>query len=158
LKPNGPSETAQLPSRAIADSRRTFLGLAVFSFFTSLLMLTGPIYMLQVYDRVLMSHSVPTLVALTILVAGLYLTLGIIDWCRTSLFSVAASQIEGRLAEPAMDTAFKQNLSDPGRTSDQTLRDLRTVRRFISSPTLPALFDAPFAPLFFAVVLMLDGA
>jgi PrtD family type I secretion system ABC transporter len=147
-----------IASEAIAASRRTFLGLAVFSFFTSLLMLTGPIYMLQVYDRVLMSHSVPTLVALTVLVAGLYLTLGILDWCRTSLFSVAASQIEGRLAEPAMDTAFKQNLSDPGRTSDQTLRDLRTVRRFISSPTLPALFDAPFAPLFFAVLFMLHWA
>jgi len=151
-------ETAELPSKAIAASRRTFLGLAVFSFFTSLLMLTGPLYMLQVYDRVLMSHSVPTLVALTLLVAGLYLTLGILDWCRQSLFSVAASQIEGRLAEPAMDTAFRHNLSDPGRTSDQTLRDLRTVRRFISSPTLPALFDAPFAPLFFAVLFMLHWA
>ncbi|MEN0078751.1 MAG: type I secretion system permease/ATPase [Pseudomonadota bacterium] len=155
---NQENDTAQLPAKALKASRRTFLGLAIFSFFTSLLMLTGPLYMLQVYDRVLMSHSVPTLVALTLLVAGLYLTLGVLDWCRQSLFSVAASQIEGRLAEPAMETAFRQNLGDPGRTTDQTLRDLRTVRRFISSPTLPALFDAPFAPLFFAVLFMLHWA
>ncbi|MEM9740619.1 MAG: type I secretion system permease/ATPase [Pseudomonadota bacterium] len=158
LTPEGQSETARLPQKAISASRRTFTGLAIFSLFTSLLMLTGPLYMLQVYDRVLMSHSIPTLVALTILVAGLYLTLGILDWCRQSLFSVAASQIEGRLAEPAMETAFKLNLNDPGRTSDQTLRDLRMVRRFISSPALPALFDAPFAPLFFAVLFMLHWA
>lgn len=158
MTPKERSETAQLPRKAISASRKTFMGLVVFSFFTSLLMLTGPLYMLQVYDRVLMSHSIPTLVALTVLVAGLYLTLGILDWCRQSLFSVAASQIEGRLAEPAMETAFNYNLSDPGRTSDQSLRDLRTVRRFISSPTLPALFDAPFAPLFFLVLFMLHWA
>ncbi|MCI4645108.1 MAG: type I secretion system permease/ATPase [Hyphomonadaceae bacterium] len=147
--------SASLPVRALAGSRRTFIGLALFSLFVSLLMLTGPLYMLQVYDRVLMSNSVPTLVALTGLVAALYLTLGILDWCRQSLFSVAASQIEGRLAEPVLDATFEQNMADAGRTSDQTLRDLRMVRRFIASPALPALFDAPFAPIFFAVIFML---
>lgn len=147
-----------LPHQALAKSRRTFIGLAIFSFFTSLLMLTGPLYMLQVYDRVLMSHSIPTLLALTLLVAALYLTLGLIEWCRQSLFSIAGSAIEERLAQPTMDAAFKQNLADPGKTSDQALRDLRTVRRFISSPALPALFDAPFAPLFFAVLFMLHWA
>lgn len=144
-----------LPAQALAASRRTFVGLGIFSLFVSLLMLTGPLYMLQVYDRVLLSFSIPTLVALTGLVAVLYLTLGILDWCRQSLFSVAASQIEGRLAEPVMDAAFEQNRADAGRTSDQSLRDLRMVRRFIASPALPALFDAPFTPLFFAVIFML---
>ncbi len=149
-KPN-----ASLPAQALAASRRTFIGLGVFSLFVSLLMLTGPLYMLQVYDRVLMSFSIPTLVALTGLVAVLYLTLGILDWCRQSLFSVAASQIEGRLAEPVLDATFEMNMKDAGRTSDQFLRDLRMVRRFIASPALPALFDAPFTPLFFAVIFML---
>ena len=142
-------------SEAIAASRRAFVGLGVFSLFINLLMLTGPLYMLQVYDRVLSSSSIPTLVALTVLVAVLYLTLGLLDWCRSSLFSVVASNIEGRLSEPAISSSFQQNLSSPGRTTDRTLRDLRTVRRFIGSPALPALFDAPFSPLFFLVLFMM---
>lgn len=159
LKANSSAtDQRSLPEQALLKSRRTFAGLAVFSFFTSLLMLTGPLYMLQVYDRVLLSHSVPTLVALTILIAALYLTLGLLDWCRQSLFSIAGSAIEERLSQPAMDAAFSQNLNDPGRMSDQILRDLRTVRRFISSPALPALFDAPFSPLFFGVLFILHWA
>jgi PrtD family type I secretion system ABC transporter len=144
-------------NEAIAASRKAFIGLGVFSLFINLLMLTGPLYMLQVYDRVLASSSIPTLVALTLLVAVLYLTLGLLDWCRSSLFSVVASNIEGRLSEPAITTSFQQNLSQPGRTTDRSLRDLRTVRRFIGSPALPALFDAPFSPLFFVVLFMMHA-
>jgi len=144
-------------NEAIAASRRALIGLGVFSLFINLLMLTGPLYMLQVYDRVLASSSIPTLVALTLLVAVLYLTLGLLDWCRSSLFSIVASNIEGRLSEPAITSSFEQNLSRPGRTTDRSLRDLRTVRRFIGSPALPALFDAPFSPLFFVVLFMMHA-
>ncbi len=144
-------------NEAIAASRKALIGLGVFSLFINLLMLTGPLYMLQVYDRVLASSSIPTLVALTLLVAVLYLTLGLLDWCRSSLFSVVASNIEGRLSEPAITTSFQQNLSQPGRTTDRSLRDLRIVRRFIGSPALPALFDAPFSPLFFVVLFMMHA-
>lgn len=155
---NSPKSPISLPMQTLSASRRIFIGLGVFSLFVSLLMLTGPLYMLQVYDRVLMSYSINTLVALTGLVAVMYLTLGILDWCRQSLFSVAASQIEGQLAEPVLDATFELNMADAGRTSDQGLRDLRMVRRFIGSPALPALFDAPFTPLFFLVIFMLHWA
>ncbi|MEO0467332.1 MAG: type I secretion system permease/ATPase [Pseudomonadota bacterium] len=145
-------------NEALNASRRTFIGLAIFSFFTSILMLTGPLYMLQVYDRVLMSQSVPTLVALTVLVAALYLTLGVLEWCRNALFSAAGSQLEGRLAAPVMEAAFEAQLKDPRVSGEQSVRDLRTVRRFIGSPTLPAVFDMPFTPLFFLVLFMLHWA
>ncbi|MEL6208671.1 MAG: type I secretion system permease/ATPase, partial [Pseudomonadota bacterium] len=97
-------------------------------------------------------------VALTVLVAGLYLTFGILEWCRGALFSAAGSQIEGRLAGPVMEAAFEAQLQDPAKPGEQSVRDLRTVRRFISSPTLPAIFDMPFAPLFFLVLFMLHWA
>lgn len=158
MKHSSSKDTRTKAFEAIAASRKTFIGLGIFSLFINLLMLTGPLYMLQVYDRVLASSSIPTLVALTLMVAVLYMTLGILDWCRSSLFSIAASNIEGRLSAPAIETAFEQNLASPGRTTDRSLRDLRTVRRFIGSPALPALFDAPFSPLFFLVLFMMHVA
>ena len=71
---------------ALDASRPVFLHLAAFSFFVNLLMLTGPLYMLQVYDRVLASQSVPTLLSLTLLILVLYGTLGVLEWIRSALF------------------------------------------------------------------------
>ncbi len=142
-------------AEAIAASKRTLLGLAIFSFFISILMLTGPFYMLQVYDRVLASQSAPTLVALTVLALGLYFTLGVLDWVRQSLFAVVASRLEDRLADEALNASLASSLRDPGRKTDRPLRDLRTVRRFLASPALSAMFDAPFAPIFFLALFLL---
>src|SRR3990167_1536683 len=85
-------------ARALSASRRGFWHAGGFSLFVNLLMLTGPLYMLQVYDRVLASQSVPTLLALTLLVLVLYGTLGVLEWARSGLFSVAASRFEGELS------------------------------------------------------------
>lgn len=140
---------------ALRASRSVFWHAGGFSLFVNILMLTGPLYMLQVYDRVLASQSVPTLVALTLLVLVLYGTLAILEWVRNGLFSVAASTFEGTLSERAATAAMALSLSDPGRASDRPLRDLRQLRRFIASPVLGAIFDAPFAPLFLVVLFML---
>lgn len=139
-------------------SRRTLMGLGGFSVFINLLMLTGPLYMLQVYDRVLSSGSIPTLVALSLLVLVLYATMGLLDWCRQSLFTHVGSRLEGQLSETALEAAVNASLADPGRTSEQSLRDLRAIRRFVGGPVLPAVFDAPLAPIFFVVLFMLHWA
>ena len=70
------------PRSGFKGAHGLFLTLGVFSMFVNLLMLTGPIYMLQVYDRVLASRSVATLVALTVLIAGLYALMGVLDYAR----------------------------------------------------------------------------
>ncbi len=74
--------SSNILANAIAATRRTFISVAGFSCVVNLLMLTGPLFMLQIYDRVLTSRSVPTLIALTGLVIGLYLFMGIIDLVR----------------------------------------------------------------------------
>ncbi len=140
---------------ALSASRRVLLHAGGFSLFVNLLMLTGPLYMLQVYDRVLASQSIPTLVALTLLVLVLYGTLGVLEWARSGLLSVAASRFEGQLSERAASAAMALSLSDPGRASDRPIRDLRQLRRFIASPVIGAIFDAPFSPLFLLVLFML---
>ena len=152
--PAKPSELTQ----ALSASRELFLHLAAFSFFVNLLMLTGPLYMLQVYDRVLASQSVPTLLALTGLVLALYGTLGVLEWVRSGLFGEAASRFEGFLGKKAAGSAFFASLSDGGQVSERPIRDLRQLRRFLSSSAMNAVFDAPWTPLFFLVLFMLHPA
>ncbi|MEQ9506353.1 MAG: type I secretion system permease/ATPase [Hyphomonas sp.] len=153
-KPASQTESTEL-KEAVRASREVYWHAGGFSLFVNLLMLTGPLYMLQVYDRVLASQSIPTLVALTLLVLVLYGTLGVLEWARSGLFSVAASRFEGALSERAASAAMALSLSDPGRASDRPIRDLRQLRRFIASPVLGAIFDAPFSPLFLLILFML---
>ncbi len=140
---------------AVNQSRRALVGLGVLAFVISVLMLTGPLYMLQVYDRVLASGSVPTLISLTILVGALYATLAILDWIRSSIFSTIGSQIEDRLADAALAATLQKSLADRGGTSNKTLSDLKAIKKFVGSPALPALSDLPWAPLFFIALFML---
>ncbi|GAB5459597.1 MAG: type I secretion system permease/ATPase [Henriciella sp.] len=140
---------------ALKRSQRTLIGLAAFSFILNLLMLTGPLYMLQVYDRVLSSQSVPTLVALTILILVLFGTVGLVDWVRRSLLSIVAARIEDRLADPVLKAALENSIQDPGQSAQRPLQDLSLVRRFVASPSTAALFDLPWSPLFFAALFML---
>jgi PrtD family type I secretion system ABC transporter len=166
LPPAAPSPN-RAPSRpathsplheALLASRHTLWGLGAFSVFINILMLSGPLYMLQVYDRVLASGSIPTLVALSLLVLVLYATMGLLDWCRQALFTRVGSKLEGQLSAPALQAAMAQSLSDPGKINEQPLRDLRALRRFIGGPVLPAAFDAPLSPIFFVVLFMLHWA
>ncbi len=143
---------------ALQSSRRLFHHVFAFSFFINLLMLTGPLYMLQVYDRVLASGSMPTLWALTLLIIVLYATLGLLEWVRSALFSTAGQRFEELLSDRAADASLTLSLRDAGRTTDRPLRDLRTLRRFFAGPALGVLFDAPWSPIFFLVLFMLHPA
>lgn len=140
---------------AIRSLRRVFVGVAGFSLFTSILMLTGPIYMLQVYDRVLASGSVPTLVGLTLLILFLYASLGILEWVRNAILSRAGSRFEDILSDQTLIASLQQNLSDPGKSGDKPLRDLRVLRRFISSSAVTAAFDAPYSLIFFLILFLI---
>lgn len=140
---------------ALTALKGIFTHVGAFSFFANILMLTGPLYMLQVYDRVLGSQSVPTLVSLTVLILVLYSTLGLIEWVRSSLFTVAASRFEKVLSERTAKAVLTLRLGNLGHNPERPLRDLRTLRKFLASPTLNTVFDAPWCPLFFVVLFML---
>ncbi|KCZ89241.1 type I secretion system permease/ATPase [Hyphomonas jannaschiana] len=140
---------------ALTASKGVVFHLLAFSLALNLLMLTGPLYMLQVYDRVIPSQSMPTLVALSVLILMLYATLGILEWVRTGLFSSAASRFEDRLSERVANASMDLALKEAGQLSDKPLRDLRQLRRFFSGPVPGAVMDAPWSPLFFIVLFML---
>ncbi|MEX3014749.1 type I secretion system permease/ATPase [Gymnodinialimonas hymeniacidonis] len=118
----------------------------LFSLFVNVLMLTGPLYMLQVYERVLGSGSAETLLALTILVAFLFAMMGILDFARARV----AARYGARLQEAFDARVFRAALARAQRTAQaQTaLSDLAAVQRLTASPVFMAVFDLPFTPLF----------
>ena len=126
----------------------------VFSFFINLLMLTAPLYMLQIYDRVLASRSESTLVVLTILAGGMLLIMGLLDLIRSRVLVRVGVKMDARLNARVFSAVFDQSLRGARGERAQPLRDLATVRQFLTGPGPFALFDAPWAPLFLAVVFL----
>jgi len=139
---------------ALRAARTGVLWSIFFSVFINLLMLTGPLYMLQIYDRVLASRSVPTLIALTVLIAGLFLTMGILEAVRGRLMNRMAGRMHNLLGRPVFDAVLMTPVHGQG-PPDQLLRDLGTLRQFFSGPGPFIFFDAPWAPLFLAVVFFM---
>jgi ATP-binding cassette subfamily C protein len=112
--------------------------------------------MLQIYDRVLTSHSVPTLVVLSLLAIGLYLSQGVLDVIRGHILALVASRIEERQAPDAHDALLRLPLFGAS-TTDATLpiRDIEVVRSFVSSQGPIAIFDLPWMPVYLAFVYFL---
>ncbi|MCZ4353794.1 type I secretion system permease/ATPase [Roseovarius aestuarii] len=131
-------------------SRPLYWFVGLFSAFVNLLMLTGPIYMLQVYDRVLGSRSVETLVALTGLVAFLYLMMGILDYARGRVMARAGARFQAQLDRRVFDASLRKSSWLPDASSITALSDLAAIRGLMTSPALTAFFDAPWTPLFLA--------
>lgn len=130
------------------ESRRLYWIVALFSFFVNLLMLTSPLYMLQVYDRVLGSRSVETLFSLTLLVAFLFLMMGMLDIARTRIMARIGARFQQKLDRRVFDAVIRKAAVKPDEHSATGLRDLESVQRLISSPALTAFFDIPWTPFF----------
>lgn len=136
--------------------RGNLMAIGFFSGVVNLLMLTGPIFMLQIYDRVLTSQSVNTLVALSALMAGLYFFMGLIDAARSRVLVAMGHRFEQRLAA----TAFNATLSaaKPGLKNGNVpsaIRDVEQIRSFLSSQGAAALFDLPWIPVYLGLVFVL---
>ena len=136
-------------------SRSLFWAVGIFSVFVNLLMLTGPIYMLQIYDRVLGSGSEETLLALSVLVTFLFLMMGFLDYARGRVLARIGARFQASLDERVFSAVLRANAT--GRTSTATnsgLRDLESVQRLLTSPVLSAIFDIPWTPIFLAGIFL----
>src|SRR5271154_3904106 len=139
-------------AEALGTCRRAFLAIALFSGMGNILMLTGSLFMLEVYDRVLPSRSVPTLVALLILVAGLYAAQGVIDMIRSRILVRVGRSLDEALSQRVYDTIVLLPLKIGARgDGTQPIRDLDTVRGFLSGIGPVAFFDLPWMPVYLAI-------
>jgi ATP-binding cassette subfamily C protein len=134
------------------ENGRLIWAVFLFSMFTNALMLTGPLYMLQVYDRVLGSRSEETLLALSLLVTFLFLIMGILDYARGRVAARVGARLQDRLDE----RVFRATLARAGRTGQQHtgLSDLEAIQRLLSSPVFLAVFDMPWTPLFVLAIFV----
>lgn len=143
----------QDPLQNVATRNRHFLLFAfLFSVFVNVLMLTGPLFMLQVYDRVLGSRSEETLVALLVLVIGLYALMWLLDFARTRLLARYGARFQAALDDRVFEAQLMHGVRSPGAQSAG--RDLEAVQSLYGSPALPAMMDLPFTPLFLGVIFV----
>ncbi|MDA7966701.1 type I secretion system permease/ATPase [Ruegeria sp.] len=140
-------------SAAKSALKRNLIATGIFSGAVNLLMLTGPIFMLQIYDRVMSSQSVNTLVALSTLVAGLYLFMALIDGARTRVLVAMGHRFEQRLTRTAFDcTLTEPSRMRPGGNPAAAIQDVEKIRSFLSGQGAGALFDLPWIPVYLGLV------
>ena len=140
---------------ALNACRRAFLAIALFSGMSNLLMLSGALFMLEIYDRVLPSRSVPTLIALLFLVTGLYAAQGFIDAIRSRILVRVGQSLDESLSLRVYDTNVRLPLTIGSRgDGTQPVRDLDTVRGFLSGAGPLALFDLPWMPVYLAICFL----
>lgn len=137
----------------MATCRRTFLVVALFSCAVNVLMLTAPIFTMQVFDRVLSSRSEDTLITLLTIALFALAVLACLEATRGFLVMRLGDWLDARLGTAVFNGQIQRALD--GEASAQALRDLGTVRGFISGPQIFPLLDAPWTPVFIAVLFVL---
>src|SRR5262249_42057915 len=137
---------------ALVGCRAAFVGLAVASGMQNLLMLIGPLFMLQVYDRVLPSRSVPTLIGLGLLALILFCLFGVMDALRARILNRIARAWHEQIGDRVFDVVLQSALRTGNIANGiQPLRDLETLRAFVAGVALTALFDLPWMPLYVGI-------
>ncbi|MGE0769497.1 MAG: type I secretion system permease/ATPase [Hyphomicrobiaceae bacterium] len=136
---------------AFSAFKRVLLVTVVFSLFINVLMFVGPLYMLQIYDRVLASRNATTLVGLTVIAAFMLVAYLLLDMLRSRILVRAGVQFDERLRGPLFRAALKTSLVNRDGSATQALRDMDAVRETCTGSAFITLCDAPFAVIFVLV-------
>jgi PrtD family type I secretion system ABC transporter len=140
--------------QAVADCRSYFWLIFLFSAVTNILMLAFPIYMLQVYDRVLTTSSVDTLLMLTVIVGGALLVMAAIDGLRTAMTLRIGGWLVDRLGPVYLASGVRARVSG-SQGSTNLIGDLTEIRNFVSTQGLTFFCDAPWVPVFVGVIWLI---
>ncbi|WP_067216949.1 type I secretion system permease/ATPase [Marinomonas gallaica] len=143
---------------ALKASKRGFIAAGFFSLFINILMLTAPFYMLQVYDRVVTSRSLETLFFLTLIMIFLFGVLGVLEWVRSRILVRVSNQIDQFLSHRVYTAMFNAGVKVPNQRTAQPLNDLTSIRQFLTGNGLFAFFDAPWFPIYIALLFMFHPA
>lgn len=141
--------------KAWSSLRAGFVAIGLFSLLLNLLMLAGPLYMLQVYDRVLTSQNMDTLIALSLLLGGVFLVTGFLDFIRTRILSRLAARFELQVGGPILSASIRRRVQGGSSAADNPAADITGLRDFISGTGIVAFFDAPWIPLYLGVLYIL---
>lgn len=150
------SATRKTPLSEMTGLKKIFLFIFIVSGVVNVLALTGSFYMLQIYDRALTSHSIPTLLALSALAIGLYLVQGLLDVSRSQILVRLGARVDHKLAPIAHRVTIDMpRFGFSTAEAAERGRDVDTIRSFLGGQGPIALFDLPWIPLYLAFVYFL---
>ena len=135
--------------------RREFLIVGIFSMVANVLMLAPTLYMLQVYDRVLVSRSELTLLVVSLITLFFFTVMAFAEWSRSRLLVRAGVRLDAVLSTRVFNASFEANLSQSGAPAQRAFTDLTEVRQFLTGNGIFAFFDAPWAPIYIGVLFFL---
>ncbi|MCP5243561.1 MAG: type I secretion system permease/ATPase [Burkholderiales bacterium] len=141
-------------TEVLASFKKAFYTIGVFSAVINALMLMPAIYMLQLYDSVLTSRNEMTLLMLTLIVIGAYIFLGALEYVRSFVLIRVGAKLDMKLNKRVYTAAFEQSLKQGGGNAGQALKDLTSIRQFMTGNALFAFFDAPWFPIYIFVIFM----
>ena len=148
-----PGQISELKN-SIFKLKKYFLIVGFFSFFINLLMLVPPLYMLQLYDRVVTSKSVDTLILLTLIVVILFITMSLLEITRSKIIVRLSNKIDDILTVRVFDSMFYQANKDPAHATSSPLSDVTQMRQFMTGNGLFAFFDAPWFPIYLGILFV----
>jgi PrtD family type I secretion system ABC transporter len=152
LQPRQKGQNVPEVTDALRSCRGPLISTTAFSCVVNLLMLTGPLFMLQIYDRVLSSNSVPTLLALCVIVIACYAYYGFLEYVRARMMVRIGRRVEERLRERVFNAVTAHALRKTPGIGTQPISDLQTIRQFISGQGPFAFLDMPWVPVYLAVI------
>jgi ATP-binding cassette subfamily C exporter for protease/lipase len=151
-----PSRKTSEIAQVLHACRGAFWTVGIFSAIVNLMMLAPSLYMLQVYDRVLASRNQTTLLMLTLMVLGAFLFIAALEFVRSFILIRVGARLDMGLNRRIYTAAFESNLKKAGGNAGQALQDLSTVRQFLTGNGLFAFFDAPWFPVYLAVIFFFN--
>ena len=159
-------EPARKPGRELSEKlwafRREFFLVGALSALANLLMLTPTIYLLQIFDRVMVSQNTTTLLAMSVIVFALFLLLFLSEWARSRILVGVSVRLDERLSTRVFNASFDAQMAHRARISEggpgRSFNDLIQIRQFVTGQGVFAFFDAPWVPIYIAVCWLLHPA
>lgn len=142
-------------TRILWELRHEFMVAGLFSMVANVLMLTPTIYMLQVYDRVMMSQNMGTLTTVSLITLFLFGVLTFSEWARSKLLVRTGVKMDELLSKPLFHASYEAYLNPEVTNPTQSFTDLTQLRQFLTGNGIFAFFDAPWAPIYIGVLFML---
>lgn len=140
--------------QSLVSFKKAFRTVGVFSAIINLLMVVPALYMLQVFDRVLSSRNETTLLMLTLMVLGAYLFISTLEIIRSFILIRVGAKLDMKMNSRVYTASFEQNLKNAGGNAGQALSDLTSIRQFLTGNGLFAFFDAPWFPIYLAIIFL----
>ena len=145
--------TSELKS-VLKQSKKLFFTIGLFSFLINILMLVPPIYMLQIYDRVLSSKSKDTLFMLTLIVVVLLITMALLEIIRSKILIKIGNRIDNNLSNRIFDSLFQLEKVNPNKASSSYISNLTQMRQFLTGSGVFAFFDAPWITIYLLILFL----